>query len=186
MNKASWLKLGVVVVLLIAGGADAYAQSSSLTSGTVKLMHRSVDGSSSHVLHSGLYEVVSLVGQSVVGNLPSRSGGIWTFYGKLQEAPGLMSLNEALEAPTAFALEANYPNPFNPETTIHLALPVASHVVVEVYDVLGRQVASLVERELEAGRHSVVFDARGLASGIYMYRMAAEGFEQHRTMLLVK
>ena len=98
----------------------------------------------------------------------------------------LASLNQALEAPTDFALEANYPNPFNPETTIRFALPVTSHMVIEVYDLLGRQVARLVDREMGAGHHTVVFEGRGLASGIYVYRMVSGSFEQHRTMLLVK
>ena len=173
--------LGVVVVLMFGG--EVYAQKPSLEGLAV---YRSVDGSSSQVLRSGIYEIVSLVGQPIVGRLSSRSGGIWQLQGKLNAAQELASLSQALEVPADFALEANYPNPFNPETTIRFALPVASHVVIEVYDMLGREVARLVDGEMGAGHHTVVFEGRGLASGIYVYRMFSGSFEQHRTMLLVK
>jgi len=182
MKKATGLMLALVVVLMF--GSEVYAQKPS--SEGLAVNYRSVDGSSSQVLRSGIYEIVSLVGQPIVGRLSSRSGGIWQWYGRLNAVQELASLNQALEAPTDFALEANYPNPFNPETTIRFALPVASHVVIEVYDLLGREVARLVDREMGAGHHTVVFEGRGLASGIYVYRMVSGSFEQHRTMLLVK
>ena len=184
MKKATWLMLGVVVVLMFGG--EVYAQQRSSEGPAVKRSYRSVDGSSSQVLRSGAYHILSLVGQPVGGSLASRSGGIWQLHGKLNAAQELASLSQALEVPTDFALEANYPNPFNPETTIRFALPVASHVVIEVYDVLGREVARLVDGEMGAGHHTVVFEGRGLASGIYVYRMFSGSFEQHRTMLLVK
>ncbi len=183
MKKARWLMLGVVVMLIFGG--EVYAQQRSSSEGPA-VSYLSVDGSSSQVLRSGIYEIVSLVGQPVVGRLSSRSGGIWRLQGKLNAAQELASLSQALEVPTDFALEANYPNPFNPETTIRFALPVASHVVIEVYDVLGREVARLVDGEMGAGHHTVVFEGRGLASGIYIYRMVSGSFEQHRTMLLMK
>ena len=182
MKKATGLMLALVVVLMF--GSEVYAQKPS--SEGLAVNYRSVDGSSSQVLRSGIYEIVSLVGQPIVGRLSSRSGGIWQLQGKLNAAPELASLNQALEVPTDFALEANYPNPFNPETTIQYALPVASHVLIKVYDGLGREVARLVDGEMGAGRHTVVFQGRGLASGIYVYRMFSESFEQYRTMLLVK
>ncbi len=90
------------------------------------------------------------------------------------------------ETPDDFALEANYPNPFNPQTTIRFAIPEASYVRIQVFDLLGREVAMLVDGTLSAGRHEVVFDATGLATGLYVYRMDAGAFEQHRTMLLMK
>ena len=185
MKKMPWLLLGMMATTVFWGAAEVYAQQPS-ASRVVTLSHRNVDGSSGQVLRSGAFSFVSLVGQPVAGTLANRSGSIWTLLGKHQTSPEALSLQEAASVPTAFALEANYPNPFNPETTIRMALPTASHVSVVVYDVLGREVARLVDRELEAGRHEVVFDAGALASGIYVYRMVAEGFEQHRTMLLVK
>ena len=70
------------------------------------------------MLRKGAYDVFSLVGQPVAGQLTSGSSGIWQGHQKLNKAPALASVNEALEVPTDFARETNYPNPFNPETTI--------------------------------------------------------------------
>lgn len=72
-------------------------------------------------------------------------------------------------------MEQNYPNPFNPTTSITYALPVDAVVSIEVYNVLGQKVSQLVEGTMTAGYHNVSFDASSLASGIYMYRMTAQG-----------
>ncbi|MFO8029607.1 MAG: family 10 glycosylhydrolase [Cyclonatronaceae bacterium] len=85
-----------------------------------------------------------------------------------------------------FELRQNYPNPFNPETTISFRLPEASHARLTVYDVLGREVAVLVDETLPSGTHSVVFEAGSLATGIYIYRLQAGDFTQSRKMLFSK
>jgi hypothetical protein len=97
----------------------------------------------------------------------------------------------AAEIPTDFALAQNYPNPFNPTTTIRFGLPVDGNVSLAVYDVLGRQVAQLVEGRMITGFHEVTFDASNLSSGIYFYRMSAVGdngkqFTSVQKMLLTK
>lgn len=88
--------------------------------------------------------------------------------------------------PTSFALEQNYPNPFNPTTTINFSMPEASRVTVKVYNVMGQLVSTLVNREMNAGRHSVNFDASRLASGVYLYRIQAGSFTATRKMNLIK
>lgn len=88
--------------------------------------------------------------------------------------------------PKNFELSGNYPNPFNPETTIKYALPNEAHVTLEVYDVLGRRVALLVEDVQQAGRHEARFNAEGLASGIYLYRLEADSFVKVSQMILMK
>jgi hypothetical protein len=88
--------------------------------------------------------------------------------------------------PTQFALEQNYPNPFNPTTMIRYELPVASTVSLKVYDVLGREVATLVNERQEAGAYSVAFNANALSSGIYFYRLQAGNFISTKKMMLVK
>jgi chitinase len=95
--------------------------------------------------------------------------------------------------PLGYALEQNYPNPFNPATTIRFSLPVSSHVSLVVYDVLGNEVATLVNEERLAGKYNEVFDAastRGkqgsLASGVYFYRLLAGVFSETRRLLLLK
>jgi len=83
-------------------------------------------------------------------------------------------------------LEQNYPNPFNPSTTIRYQLPVASEVKLEVYDVLGKKIATLVNERQSAGSYQVVWNASGLSSGTYFYRLQAGTFTQTKKMILVK
>jgi len=88
--------------------------------------------------------------------------------------------------PGSFGLEQNYPNPFNPGTTIRFSIVDPQFTIVKVYDLLGREVAVLVDERKEPGDYDVKFDATGLASGVYIYRLTAGGFVQTRTMALVK
>ena len=93
---------------------------------------------------------------------------------------------EGEELPTEVSLSQNYPNPFNPQTTIEYALPQAGDVSLLVYDMLGREVATLLEGPQAAGRHAVNFDANGLPNGTYVYRLVAPNKTITRTMVLVK
>lgn len=88
--------------------------------------------------------------------------------------------------PGQLKLHQNYPNPFNPSTRISFNLPSGSHTSLIVYDVLGREVAKLVNETLPGGQHSVVFDASALSSGVYLYRLRTESGVITRTMTLVK
>ena len=90
------------------------------------------------------------------------------------------------DLPASFKLDGNYPNPFNPSTTIAFSLPEASEVRISVYDMLGRQVRVLVDGQLAAGRNEVVFDAAGLPTGTYLYRVTTPTQSLTRKMLLVK
>jgi hypothetical protein len=86
----------------------------------------------------------------------------------------------------SYALFQNYPNPFNPTTVLSFQLPVASHVRLAVYDLLGREVAVLIDEDKGAGSYEVAFDARGLAGGMYIYRLTAGSFVQSMKMVLMK
>ncbi|WP_457652732.1 T9SS type A sorting domain-containing protein [Rhodocaloribacter sp.] len=88
--------------------------------------------------------------------------------------------------PEEYALLQNYPNPFNPSTEIRFALPEAGQVSLVVYDVTGREVTRLAEGFLEAGFHSVVWEAPPLSSGLYLYRLTAGNFTATRRMMLLK
>ena len=95
------------------------------------------------------------------------------------------------EVPEEYALKSNYPNPFNPTTTIEYALPEAASVSLVVYDMMGREVATLVEDKMSAGQYEVQWNAQTdsgtrVASGIYLYRLRAGSFEQVRRMVLMK
>jgi hypothetical protein len=98
-----------------------------------------------------------------------------------------------VDMPESFALEQNYPNPFNPLTIIKYTVagardqgPGVSEVKLTVYDLLGKEVAVLVNERRVPGSYEVSFDGRGLASGVYYYRLTAGSFVQSRTMLLLK
>jgi hypothetical protein len=81
---------------------------------------------------------------------------------------------------------SNYPNPFNPSTTIRFALPEPSFVRLRVFDIVGRTVAVLIEREVPPGSHAVKFDASDLPSGVYLYHIEARGYVETKKMLLLK
>lgn len=87
---------------------------------------------------------------------------------------------------TDYRLEANYPNPFNPTTTIRFALPQREHVIVKVFDVLGREVGTLVNEVKQPGRHEVVWDAAGIPSGVYFYRMSTKNFIETKKLVLLR
>jgi len=88
--------------------------------------------------------------------------------------------------PEGFRLHQNYPNPFNPSTVIEFALPQRAHVSLEVYDVLGRRVLTLVDGTLEAGSHRVVVDASSLAAGVFFYRLVSPEQSLTRKMIVLR
>jgi hypothetical protein len=90
------------------------------------------------------------------------------------------------EIPEKFFLSQNYPNPFNPKTTIRFSIPKTSYIELKVYDVLGREVKTLVNENLNTGNHKVDFDGSKLESGTYFYRLIAGDFIKTKKMMLVK
>ena len=90
------------------------------------------------------------------------------------------------ELPTAFALYQNYPNPFNPTTEIRYQTSEVSHVTLKVFDILGREVATLVNEKREAVRYEVELNASALSSGVYFYRLMADKYQETKRLLLLK
>ncbi len=149
---------------------------------TVRLL---VYSREANVMAPGQHEVVTLAGIHEIHDLridaSSGEGNVMT----LALTAGDMTL------PTGYALYQNYPNPFNPETRIVFDLPASSMITLTVYDILGRQVRVLAERELPAGQHTMTWDGRTedgsvAASGIYLYRLQASDWSQSRKMILLK
>jgi choice-of-anchor B domain-containing protein len=98
----------------------------------------------------------------------------------------LSTVTERDAVPKVFALAQNYPNPFNPSTVVSYQVPSLSEVKLEVFDMLGRKIATLVNEKQSAGKYSVDFNARTLASGMYFYKLTAGSFSETRKMMLVK
>jgi hypothetical protein len=99
---------------------------------------------------------------------------------------GTTGVDDAPAAPLRYALYDSYPNPFNPLTTIRFDIGQTEDVRLEVFDLLGRSVATLVNDRLSAGTYRVPFDAARLASGVYLYRIRAGSFVETRKALLVR
>jgi len=98
---------------------------------------------------------------------------------------GRSELSEAT-LPTAYSLSQNYPNPFNATTAINYQLPVDAEVTLEIYNLFGQKVATLVDSKQQAGYRSVLWDASSVSSGLYFYRLTAGDFTETRRMMLVK
>lgn len=98
----------------------------------------------------------------------------------------IVAVREPMGNPASYALSQNFPNPFNPATVIMYQLPEAGHVTLAVYDLLGREVAVLYDGFRRAGEYSATFDGRGLASGVYIYRLKAANFVVAKRMTIIK
>ncbi len=113
-------------------------------------------------------------------------GSEWGSAFKTVLLPNITSVLTDEQIPVAFSLAQNYPNPFNPSTTIRYSIPTNSQVVLRVYNMLGQEVASVVNKEQQAGNYQVVFDASKLATGIYIYRIQAGTYIETKKMMLIK
>jgi hypothetical protein len=139
---------------------------------------------------NGVNEAVSalaVVGNEVfVGGWFTEAGGVSANYVARWNSGTSRVEQLSPTAPKTFLLEQNYPNPFNPSTTIRYQLPVASEVKLEVYDVLGKKIATVVNERQSAGSYQVVWNASGLSSGTYFYRLQAGTFVETKKMIMVK
>ena len=88
--------------------------------------------------------------------------------------------------PTSFALDQNYPNPFNPSTSISYSIPKRSHVRLQVYNLLGQLVQTIVDEDKQAGSHNATWNANDVANGLYFYRILAGEFIQSKKAVVLK
>jgi hypothetical protein len=116
--------------------------------------------------------------------------GMYYYRLKQIDFDGTFSFSDVIQADVNtkldFTLYQNYPNPFNPSTTIKYQIPNSSKVLLKVYNILGKEIATLVNETKEAGTHSVNFDASSLASGVYIYKISSNESVQTKRMILVK
>jgi len=171
-------------------------------SGDMRLSHKdrsqitiTTNGDYSPQLHITKGEAGSVSGTLKVIGSDGSSNRYDLQGGQVITLPKAKTLNLTLETtlqelvsdlPQEFTLQQNYPNPFNPTTTIEYGLPSSAEVRLTVYNVMGQEVATLVNQQQSAGFHSVNFDASRLSSGMYLYRIEAGEFTQTRKLMLVK
>lgn len=98
----------------------------------------------------------------------------------------LLGVNDPIALLNDYKLEQNYPNPFNPSTIIRFSLPRAQNITLEVFDISGRNVATLISGRVESGNNSIQFNTHNLSSGIYFYKLTAENFTQTKKMMLIR
>ena len=181
---ASWTKvtsLGISFVYSISVDLSGKVYVSSLTNG---VFVSSDNGNSWSSLGMGGFGVSSLMvnpGSSDV-YVGTKEGKVFS----ISSNGGLTSAEEETAVPTEFELAQNYPNPFNPSTTIQFAVPVAGNYSLKVYNIIGQEVANLIQSELTAGVHKINFDASRLASGMYIYRLSGKNVNISKKMVLMK
>jgi hypothetical protein len=109
--------------------------------------------------------------------------GVW----KRPLAEMVTSVNTlSIDVPAQFALSQNYPNPFNPSTTISFSLPSKSLVTMKIFDVMGREVSTVVSEEMPPGNYSRLWNASGFASGVYFYRIQAGAYVETKRLVIMK
>ncbi|RCK73941.1 MAG: Cell surface protein [Ignavibacteriae bacterium] len=131
--------------------------------------------------------VKSIAGQNFVGSL--RYGDNVIESGFLVDTlfrSLLVGVQEELQMPSVFELHQNYPNPFNPNTTIRFEIPKTTHVTLKIYNVLGQEVAELVNEEMKPGTYNINWNPLNIASGIYLYRLKADDFLKTNKMILLR
>ena len=120
----------------------------------------------------------------------NRAGGtgfdIWANVLDWDNPPVGISDGERHQIPSTFVMHQNYPNPFNPSTKIKFALPKSEFTKIEVFNTLGKNIKTLLNRHIKAGHHEVEFNAQNLSSGIYYYRIEASEFQDVKKMILIK
>ncbi len=168
--------LAPVVVDVLSNDYDLDGDSLSVTSVT--------QGSFGEVLLSNDGQIIYQPGDAFTGSdafaytIEDNQGGY---------AEGEVEIvMDASSLPEQYALAQNYPNPFNPQTTITFGLPEQAHITLEVFNLLGQRISTLVDGIRAAGTHTVVFDAQDLPGGVYIYRIKTPGFEQSRQLVLLK
>lgn len=97
-----------------------------------------------------------------------------------------INFNDGIDKITSYDLSQNFPNPFNPTTTINYQLPQNGFVTLKIYDILGKEVATLVNEQKSTGRYSVNFDASNLSSGVYIYQIHINDYVSSKKLLLLK
>lgn len=187
-NGTNWTATGLQDTLVSAlgvNGTNLFVGTSGIlgTSGGVFLL---TNNGTNWIAVNACLPDTAVLALAVSGtNLFTGSGGGDVWRRPLSE---MITSVERLSTglPTHFRVAQNYPNPFNPSTKITYALPMQSNVILKVYDVLGREIATLVNEKKQAGEYRVEWNAPGYSSGVYFYRIVAGDLVQTRKMILTR
>jgi len=146
----------------------------------------SVVGSGGNTISNASNIFVSTVGEAFIGNSTNATQQQQTGFWYVYQQSTLTDVEDEETIPTVFKLEQNYPNPFNPSTKIKYAVPERSNVLIKIYDILGSEVVTLVNEEMDAGWYQKSFDAYSYSSGVYLFRMEAGNYISTKKMMLIK
>jgi hypothetical protein len=147
-------------------------------------IERSVFSSGGGITSSGNNNLSGTIGQIFTGSTSNSNFSIQSGFWFANQTPVGVEDEELI--PTVYELYQNFPNPFNPSTKIKYSIPEASHVLIEIFNLLGEKIASLVNTEQKAGFYTVDFNASFLSSGFYIYRIQANNFVKVKKMVLLK
>jgi hypothetical protein len=181
----------LVVLLLVVWCVFGSGHSSSPA---YEIPRQVLDGGGAMWLSTASYQLSSSLAQSITGYQEGASykvySGFWNPW-VVEMSPVEWEEFDFSQRPTVFALRQNYPNPFNPTTVIQYALPKSSFVKIEVYNILGQKVRTLMEEEQEPGYKMVDWDGKDdsgaeVSSGVYFYRIEAGSFVECKKMTLLK
>ncbi|MBL8016660.1 MAG: T9SS type A sorting domain-containing protein [Ignavibacteria bacterium] len=137
---------------------------------------------------AGFTGTQALWGTSIITGSPCLTGWSVGAAGTLVKLNGSpVGINDpSSQLPSEYRLAQNYPNPFNPTTSITFDMPAAGNVELKIYDILGKEVATLVNGNMNPGSHVISFDASSLASGVYIYKLTSGSFSDSKKMVLIK
>ena len=170
-------KIIIVLALFVLSVSAAFSQYQ---------ITNSVIGSGGTTASNASYNFNSTIGETFIGKsantVNQQLNGFWYVY----QQQTITAVEDEETIPTIFRLEQNYPNPFNPSTIIKFAVPERSNVVIKIYDIIGNEVLTFVNEEMDAGWYKKDFNATALASGVYLYRMQAGSYVNIKKMILIK
>lgn len=185
--KAADLKTGEWIhVVGVYDGTNAMIFMNGILKGTLPLTGTVNKGQSATLGKSGTSFFSGKIDNVQIFNKALSYQEVSALYANTKSSPIITAIEDDKIKPDNFELKQNYPNPFNPETKLSYKLPVTGKVSLKIFDILGREVATLVDEVKEAGAYDVSFNGKGFASGAYFYRFQTGNFVKIKKMILLR
>ncbi|MBI3005476.1 MAG: T9SS type A sorting domain-containing protein [Ignavibacteriales bacterium] len=182
-NGGTWARIDSGLPSSSGVSSFAFNSSGNVFAAAGGVFRSTNNGGNWTAINSGLgYSSVNVVATNSSGYIfAGTSNGVFR---SVQSTTSVKEVSS--HVPTAFALEQNYPNPFNPSTRIKFQVPSSRFVGLKIYNLLGQEVASLVNEEMKPGSYEVTWDATGFPSGVYFYRLTTDGFLETKKLVLIR